>query len=54
MMLMMADECLVIPFGRISPLRQDLAESGLLQEDGGSGKAQQFWEWSEEQVKNYL
>jgi hypothetical protein len=39
----------VIPFGRISTLRTDVAEAGL-----EGGKAQQFWEWSEEQVKKYL
>lgn len=43
----------VIPFGRISPLRKDLAESGRLVEDGGSGKAKEFWEWSEKQVEDY-
>ncbi|KAF1357928.1 hypothetical protein EJ07DRAFT_180555 [Lizonia empirigonia] len=39
----------VIPFGRISPLRRDLAEAGL-----EGGKAGKFWAWSEEQVKAYL
>jgi retinol dehydrogenase-12 len=40
---------LVIPFGRISNLRADIAEAG---EEGG--KAQEFWDWSEEQVAKYL
>ena len=34
----------VVPFGRIMPLRKDLA-------DGGNGK--EFWEWSEKQVERY-
>ncbi|KAF1840309.1 short-chain dehydrogenase [Cucurbitaria berberidis CBS 394.84] len=43
----------VIPFGRICPLRKDLAQAGLLEEDGGSGIAKKFWEWTEEQVARY-
>ncbi|KAF1930347.1 NAD(P)-binding protein [Didymella exigua CBS 183.55] len=39
----------VIPFGRITALRADLAEAG---EEGG--KAQKFWDWSDEQVAKYL
>ncbi|KAG9199882.1 hypothetical protein G6514_007782 [Epicoccum nigrum] len=39
----------VIPFGRVSTLRSDLAEAGR-----EGGKAAQFWDWSEEQVKSYL
>lgn len=39
----------VIPFGRISALRKDVAEAG---EEGGT--AQKFWDWSEEQVAKYL
>lgn len=44
-----ANECAVIPFGRVSALKPDLAEAGR-----EGGKAGQFWEWSEEQVKTYL
>lgn len=44
-----ANECAVIPFGRVSALKPDLAEAGR-----EGGKAGQFWEWSEEQVKAYL
>lgn len=39
----------VIPFGRITTLRTDIAEAG---QEGG--KAQKFWDWSEEQVAKYL
>jgi retinol dehydrogenase-12 len=39
----------VIPFGRITSLRADIAQAG---EEGG--KAKEFWDWSEEQVAKYL
>ncbi|KAH6643998.1 hypothetical protein C7974DRAFT_300492 [Boeremia exigua] len=39
----------VIPFGRISPLRTDLAEAGH-----NGGRAEEFWAWSDDQVKSYL
>ncbi|KAF2625141.1 NAD(P)-binding protein [Macroventuria anomochaeta] len=39
----------VIPFGRISPLRTDVAEAGL-----EGGKAGKFWEWSDSQASRYL
>ncbi|KAJ4987749.1 short-chain dehydrogenase [Stagonosporopsis vannaccii] len=39
----------VIPFGRVSSLRSDLAEAGR---EGGT--AEKFWAWSDEQVKGYL
>jgi retinol dehydrogenase-12 len=35
----------VVPFGRIMPLREDLAEGG---------NAKEFWEWSEKQVERYV
>lgn len=44
-----ANECAVIPFGRVSPLRADLADAGHV-----GGTAEKFWEWSDEQVKSYL
>lgn len=44
----------IIPFGRISPLRKDLADAGKLKQDGGSEMAKEFWEWSEEQVARYV
>ncbi|KAF9696844.1 hypothetical protein EKO04_005241 [Ascochyta lentis] len=39
----------VIPFGRKTPLRADLAEAGL-----EGGKAGEFWKWSDSQVASYL
>ncbi|KAH7356353.1 hypothetical protein BKA66DRAFT_473705 [Pyrenochaeta sp. MPI-SDFR-AT-0127] len=44
----------VIPFGRITSLRTDLAEAGKLKEDGGSENAKRFWDWTEEQVARYV
>lgn len=43
----------VIPWGRITSLRRDLAEGAKSKEEGGSGRAKEFWEWSEEQVAKY-
>ncbi|CAL3965505.1 hypothetical protein PZA11_001769 [Diplocarpon coronariae] len=44
----------VIPWGRYGPLRADLEAACKSKEEGGTGIATQFWEWSEEQVKSYL
>ncbi|KAK4497796.1 hypothetical protein PRZ48_010450 [Zasmidium cellare] len=44
----------VIPWGRLAPLRKDLPVAVKSKEDGGNGNAQEFWEWNEEQVKDYL
>lgn len=43
----------VIPWGRITSLRKDLADTAVAKEEGGSGRAKEFWEWSEEQVARY-
>jgi hypothetical protein len=45
---------LVIPWGRFGPLRKDLEEGSKTTEEGGTGAAKKFWEWSEEQVKSYV
>ena len=45
----------VIPWGRFGhPLREDLLVAQKTEEEGGSGHAAKFWDWSEEQVKPYL
>ncbi|KAH8748762.1 hypothetical protein BGZ57DRAFT_861575 [Hyaloscypha finlandica] len=44
----------IIPWGRITPIRKDLEAAGKSEEEGGTGIAAEFWEWSEEQVKAYL
>jgi len=49
-----ADVRLVVPWGRFAPLRKDLLEASKTKEEGGTGIAKQFWEWTEEQVTAYL
>lgn len=44
----------VIPWGRFALLRPDLPKATKPEEDGGNRNAQKFWEWNEEQVKDYL
>ena len=44
----------VIPWGRLADIRKDVAEAAKSKEEGGSGTAEKFWAWSEEQVKPYL
>lgn len=44
----------VIPWGRLADIRKDVAEAAKSKEEGGSGIAEKFWAWSEEQVKLYL
>ena len=45
----------VIPWGRLNhPLRKDLVIGQKPEKEGGSGLAEKFWGWSEEQVKPYL
>ncbi|KAI8938595.1 hypothetical protein NX059_004469 [Plenodomus lindquistii] len=43
----------VIPFGRKTQLRKDLADAVKTKDEGGNGRAQEFWEWSERQVEKY-
>jgi retinol dehydrogenase 12 len=45
---------LVVPFGRIYPIREDLNLASKSTAEGGTGGTQKFWEWSEEQVRPYL
>ncbi|KAM7215300.1 putative estradiol 17 beta-dehydrogenase [Rhypophila decipiens] len=44
----------VIPWGRLAPVRADLPKAVIPEEEGGNGNARLFWEWNEEQVKDYL
>ncbi|KAI1823487.1 NAD(P)-binding protein [Xylaria intraflava] len=45
----------IIPWGRFGGIRRDLAASAKSStEPGGTGVAERFWEWTEEQVKPYL
>jgi len=45
---------IVIPWGRVFPLREDLPKAVKSQTEGGNGNAEKFWDWNEDQVKNYL
>ncbi|KAI0477620.1 putative estradiol 17 beta-dehydrogenase [Xylariaceae sp. FL0804] len=44
----------VAPFGRLFPLRPDLTKATLLEEAGGTGGTAKFWNWCEEQIKEYV
>lgn len=44
----------VIPWGRFGTLRKDLEAAAKTKGEGGTGRAKDFWEWSEKQVKPYL
>ncbi|KAI1392110.1 putative estradiol 17 beta-dehydrogenase [Hypoxylon trugodes] len=45
----------VIPFGRLHYFRKDLEDGAAKSEaEGGNGTTQKFWDWSEDQVKQYL
>lgn len=41
------------PWGRIGELRQDILDSRS-KEEGGTGNAEVFWNWSEEEVRPYV
>jgi retinol dehydrogenase 12 len=44
----------VIPWGRLSSLRKDIDAAGKMEEEGGTAIASKFWDWSDEQVKQYI
>jgi len=43
----------IIPWGRLGTIREDLQQSAKSEAEGGTGVAEKFWEWTEEQVKPY-
>lgn len=45
---------LVLPFGRFGAIRKDWTAVTKPSDEGGNGTAQRFWDWSEEQVKEYV
>lgn len=46
--------CHVVPWGKIGgELREDLKEALKTKEDGGSGRAKEFWEFCEEKTQQY-
>lgn len=44
---------LVVPYGRFGNLRPDIEEATKATQNGGSGIAKRFWEWSEDKVQAY-
>ncbi|RYP75977.1 hypothetical protein DL771_002049 [Monosporascus sp. 5C6A] len=44
----------VVPWGRFDSIREDLVVSSRSKAEGGTGVAEEFWKWSEEQIKPYL
>jgi retinol dehydrogenase 12 len=45
---------LVVPFGRIKDIREDLLAATKIEAEGGSGIGLKFWEWNEEQIKEHI
>ena len=45
---------LVIPWGRFGTLRKDIELAGKAKSEGGTGRGEEFFAWSEKQVQNYL
>ena len=41
------------PWGRFDAQRADLEKGSKSEADGGTGIAEKFWKWSEEQIKQY-
>ncbi|KAI0834864.1 short-chain dehydrogenase [Hypoxylon sp. FL0890] len=44
----------IVPWGRFSGIRTDVLQGSKPQSEGGTGIAEKFWEWTEEQVKPYM
>ncbi|KAL8303185.1 hypothetical protein RB597_005208 [Gaeumannomyces tritici] len=46
----------VAPWGRLwqGHISKEMADAGKRKSEGGSGIASEFWDWSEEQIKQYL
>ena len=44
----------LMPWGRIGRLRHDIELAGKSREEGGTGIGEDFWVWSESQVRDYL
>lgn len=45
---------LVVPWGRFMKIRSDLVAASKSKAEGGTGIAESFWEWNEEQVKSFV
>lgn len=45
---------LVYPFGRFGTIRRDWENAIKPESEGGNGTAQKFWDWSEEQTREFV
>jgi len=45
---------IVGPWGRFFTIRTDISIAGKPKSEGGKGVAEKFWDWSTEQVQQYL
>lgn len=43
----------VAPWGRFISLREDIEASSKSKAEGGTGIGEEFWRWTEEQVKSF-
>lgn len=43
----------VVPWGRLYPIRKDLQDATKTEAEGGNAHARKFWEWSEEQIREF-
>ena len=44
----------VIPWGRLYPIRKDMQNAAKSKAEGGNGHAADFWEWTEDLVKDFV
>lgn len=44
---------LVEPWGRILPMKKDVEAGSKPESEGGTGTAEKFWDWADQQVKQY-
>jgi retinol dehydrogenase 12 len=44
----------LIPWGRVGSLRGDIALAGKSRPNRGQGLCEDFWEWSTEQVREFI
>ncbi|EFX01780.1 short chain dehydrogenase reductase [Grosmannia clavigera kw1407] len=44
----------VVPWGRFAPMREDIDAASRPTSEGGTGLAEKWWQWNEEQVKPYV
>lgn len=43
----------VVPWGRLSGFRSDIAPALKIKEEGGNGNAAKFWEWCDKETAQY-